>query len=87
MVNGPGFEKLKHLYSSYGQGNDDIETKQEKIQRSKKMKDIMGRTQSIRPSIELTAFGFPTIHPNYPHRDENKKVVFRQSGCPGQYTG
>ena len=75
MVNGPGFEKLKNLYSSHGQGNDDFDRPQENVLLSKKYQNIKGRTQANRPSVELTAFGFPTIHPNYPHRDENKYFV------------
>ena len=50
-------------------------------------RDVPARTQSTRPSLEVTAFGFPTIHAHYPHHDDDKAMVWKQAGVPGQYSG
>lgn len=49
--------------------------------------DVEARARSYRLSTEQTAFGFPTINPHYPHHDDDKLIVWRQAGIPGQYTG
>lgn len=91
MVRGPGFEKLKNLYTSAegvnGDGLGDVHLPQEKYQTPKILRNAPARTHSTRPSLELTAFGFPTLHPHYPHHDLDKHDIWSQAGVPGAYCG
>ena len=48
---------------------------------------LPSRNFSKRLPHELTAFGFPTIHPNYPHAEGDKGGVRESAGIPGQYCG
>ena len=49
--------------------------------------NVKGRAHPHRDPHYLTAFGFPTIHPNYPHSQKEKNFVRKQAGVPGQYCG
>lgn len=93
MTQGPCFEKLKNLYSSdAGQGYGDFSTPQDRpyymnLPSPISLKNIGARTTSFRDPKLLTAYGFPTIHPHYPHHHHEKKNVRMQAGVPGQFFG